>query len=263
MVLRRLKLFVIIWIGVMLPLSADDTDLSAEANKTDTSKLNTNNDHGFWNEQKVKVALGHQWFARLRTEQRWGNDYRQFWWHEYEIVFAYDPKELISACPESIFKDFSFGAGINETTQIQANTENVRKWVWITRPILEAFLDLAWHDWRLEQRMRGEYYDYNASHYKNYGLYRHRVNIYSPWKFTRFNINPFFSNEFFFRKNTAALAGGLYENRLKVGVANDLYKTLTSELFWQWRYLKQKTGPGINTYQIGLTLYLSLDACIE
>jgi hypothetical protein len=236
------------------------------------AKLNKKNDQGFWFEQVMNKKLPYGWSVETHTEQRWGAGYRLFWYHEYHLNFQYDFIKQINKWfklhPDNILKNISIGPAFTQYSQIQTNTRGKAKWVWVSRPILAGFINFKWKGWVLTNRLRGEYQQYNSPHYKDYGNGRYRIVLFTPLKITRYQINPYISNEFFFRSNTyhkthpKGLVGGLYENRFRLGLAIDLWKDVfTAQIFWQWRPLKQKPMVDqrrwVNTYQSGLLLSLS------
>lgn len=243
-------------------------NLSA-ATSNDTA-LNANNDHGFWLQEEVSVNFGCNWSANFSTEQRWGSNYRLLWYQRYEAVLHYDltkkTKEVLNLCPEGILNAISLGIGYAHLNRIQKNTQNIFHWVGVSRPEIEARMDLKWNRWLLRQRFRVEYRQYHASHYKNFVDYRWRLMLDLPWSFTCWNLTPFVHNEFFIRENTYSkahpngLVGGFYENRFRIGLtAEPLEGQIRSEIYWQWRPLKQTPGTHprwFNTYQFGMNVAL-------
>lgn len=221
--------------------------------------LNQNNDHGLWLEQEVKKKLSDQWTFHFNTRQRWGSDYKLFWFHAYEPTVRY---KLMSG-----HFDVFISGGFREYSHIRKNTLGNTKWVWVFMPLLEMYVNLKYKDWKLRQRLRGEYHHYQSSHYKEYGDCRYRVELFSPWELSCLKFKPYISNEWFIRSNTYhkthpnGLVGGVYEDRFRIGLASTLWKdTVTSAIFWQWRFLKQtpETHPRwYNTYQLGFALRFS------
>lgn len=235
------------------------------------SKLNSNNDHGLWLIQEIEKDIGNDFSMLLQFEQRWGSDYRLFWYHEYELILYYDATECIKKCfnlkKESIFNNFSIGYGCADIQQLRRNTRGVFHWVDTTRPLCELDLILSWKGWDFGQRIRGQYNKFNASHYRSHGTFRYRMQLQPPWEWTCFKIQPFISNEIFVRvntwskSNTTGVVGGLHEDRLRIGFNSTLIKDrLGFQAWWQWRALKQnpETSPRwFNTYAYGLRVDLS------
>jgi hypothetical protein len=227
------------------------------------TSLNANNDHQFWFEQNLAKELPCDWLMTLTTKQRWGADYRIFFYQEYECVLQRDITRLFCLRPNSVFEGFTLGPGIHFDQIFRRNTLGKFQHVWVYRTILEANVVMQVDKSLIRQRLRGEYLYHLKSHFKNFGRFRYRVRIDSPWIWTRYNINPYIFNEWFFRNNTyrscnpTGLVGGYYENRFRVGVSTEIIKSTSTEFFWQWRRNKQSPGSSPrwdNIYIIGIVL---------
>jgi hypothetical protein len=211
------------------------------------SQLNSHNDHGIWFIQTATVKLPCDWSVKFKTEERWGADYKKVWQYQFETVFQYNILKYFPQCCLKLSK-LTIGPGYNSTWQLEKNTNSVWHWVRINRSILEANVAFTLGEWIIKQRLRGEYYDYTKHHYKDYGLYRHRLEICAPWKFTCYKLSPFISNEWFLRNDTYSsththgLVGTYYQNRLRVGFINHIAECYDTSIFWQWRASKQKPG---------------------
>lgn len=232
------------------------SSLSAEKDQ-----LNKNNDHGLWLDQNMTVSLPSFWTLNFQAQQRWGDDYQLLYNLQYEGILHYDLSEAF-LCKS--LNEFSWGAGYNYTEDFQKNTQNMRRWVGIHKPVLESISEFTIKKWKVNQRFRWEYHAFNKKDYINHALYRYRLIFFSPWKITCKNINPYVYNEWFFRKNSYGtsnpngLVGGWFHNRVRVGVVADVIADrLTTNFYWQWRILKQPPGSHPrwnNTYQVGWKL---------
>lgn len=231
--------------------------------------LNQNNDQGIWLEQNVNVKVNNSWSLIFNHSERWGNDYKRFWYFRHWYIAQYDltplVKDLLCIPQNSLFVGFTIGPGFSEVWSIQRNTRGIVHWEHSYRPNLVAFMTHSWHGWSLQQRMVGEYVGYFSKHYRAHAFYRHRAVLHTPWKWTCFHFNPFISNEWFLREESkdgkvVIQSGPFYDNRFRLGIAFDLMQHFTAQLWWQLRMSKQL--PGSNplwrkTYQIGLTLNLN------
>lgn len=228
------------------------------------NQLNTNHDHGLWLEQNVYVKLSPLWSLQVHTNQYWGADYQLLWNHRYQFTFQYDITRFF--CLPAFVQKITFGPGYATVEGLRRNTREIYHWVWRHIGILEANINLAFHQWRIQNRVRGDYVFYLRNHYIDHPLLRYRLTVYTPWKFTRWNINPYLSNEWFVRSNTfnkkhqTGQVGGWYLNHFRIGLAADLCTHLSTALYWQWRIVKHR--PGIhprwfNTYQIGVIFNLT------
>lgn len=241
--------------------------LLASGPSPELEQLNANNDDGFWLAENFTTEIYPKWFITLHGDQRWGSNYKLFWYFRQGVILQYDLTEWIQnkfcISKESIFKGFTLGPGFNQYCHIDENTLGRFKWAWISRTIFDANLKLFWKKWELYQRFRFEYKDNNSTHYKNSGDLKYRIWLNTPWKWTDFHLNPYISNEFFFRQNTYrkatpnGLVGGLYQNRLQFGFNVDFWENITLNVYWQLRSLKQtpSTHPRyFNTYDIGINI---------
>ena len=240
--------------------------LSAHSSKV--ARINSHNDHGVWLEESLNKKLAEDWSLYLQAEQRWASNSRLFYYHAYDSILQYSLKKeiirLFGISSESVFKDASIGMGPSFVSEIRKSTQEKTKWIWIFRPILEFRINFEWRKWQINHRLRGEYHEYLASHYKKHALGRYRLAIYAPLKITSLQITPYVSNEWFFRVNSyhkthpQGIVGGLYEIRFRIGLTASLFKDqVKPSLFWQWRPHKQKPGTHprwFNTYQLGIGL---------
>lgn len=226
--------------------------------------LNENHDHGFWFEQNINIQLPDHWFLELHANQYWGADYQLLWNHRYQAIFQYDLTPLLHLPP--LIKSISIGPGYAAVEELHHNTREIYHWVWLNISIVEGNINLETQGWRIRNRLRGDYVTYTKKQYITHALFRYRLTIYTPWRFTQWNINPYLSNEWFFRRtvpsqtNHAGLQGGWYLNHFRVGLAADLCANLSTALYWQWRAVKHRPGTHprwFNTYQIGLIFNLS------
>lgn len=232
------------------------------AESSTLKNLNANNDHGFWLENNLDTKIAKEWNLRFHNELRWGSHYRKFWYQEYLFVFQNDLKNYFNLSSKSAISKISLGPGFNATYQLHKNERGHFRWVLILKPLIEAQFDVTYCDWQFRQRIRGEFLFYCRGQYENHNIYRHRLVIQTPYKWTSWKINPFISNEWFFRKNTwhhssgSGLVGGYYQNRLRFGVdLAPFHEKVNHTLYWQWRAEKQAPGSHpswSSTYVVGL-----------
>lgn len=252
------------WILFFLFLTVHSIGIAASLETLES--INSNNDHGLWLEQNIRKKLGSDWILRIHAEERWGADYRQIHFQEYEGFIFYDITKFLSKSWRSIFETIVIGPAYNMSRTLQKNTKDEFHWVWFRKPMLEMQLISTLCKWKIRQRLRGEYIDYTRKHYKNFGAGRYRLEIYTPWKFTRWKINPYVWNEWFFRRDSysknhpTGLVGGWHENRFRVGFLTEFTENLFTALYWQWLTRKQKPGTRprwFNNYHIGFMTEVS------
>ena len=228
--------------------------------------LNQNNDQQFWFEQNINAQINSKWSFLFHSGERIGDDYRRFWFLRQWVMLEYDCTEflqkLFCISKESAFQSFTIGPSYSKSWSIQGNKNGIRHWANSDRPGAAAFMTHNWCGWMLRQRLFAEYIDFVTPHYRNHGIYRHRAILNAPWKLTCYQLNPFFSNEWFFReesvKNGIVIQSGpFYENRLRIGISAQFSKCLAADIWWQQRANKQLPGSKPlwrKTYQIGITV---------
>lgn len=225
--------------------------------------LNQNNDHGFWLKEELIGNLSKEAYLNLSFEQRWGNSYRTFWYHHYQVIGQYDFADWIRRslclCCDTHFKALTFGPGFKEAIFIGRNSHFDHVWASANIPMIEANLTFNLFGGLFRQRYRGEYVSFNTKHFHDHGLFRYRLYYFTPWRLGSIEFNPWVSNEFFFRETTKKRGaiiqqGNFYENRFRVGANARLTKKFFIDLYWQWRTVRQLPGyfpHWNNTYQIG------------
>lgn len=232
------------------------------------SKLNANNDHGFWLLTEANTKINDRLTVFVNIDQRWGANYQLLWYQRLEAIMRWDVTDLVKKSftdgSSSLLSAISVGAGCAEILEIRRNTKGKHEWALVSRPEAEVNLNLEKSNWLLRQRLRLEYVNFVTPHYKSHATCRYRFALSPPWSFTSCKIRPYVSNEFFVRANTYSktspngLVGGVYQNRLRIGFsAITWHDVLSSEIYWQWRVIKRTPGSNPrwnNTYQWGMAL---------
>lgn len=241
-------------LAVSSPLAADSGHFNGIANAFGKPAQ----DHQVWFEQRFSYKICDEFQFLFGGDERWGNDYHTLWYTNMYVGLQFNAtKHLICNPEESCVKNVSFAFVYSREDFIaKSNAYAIRaalpagvtdlKWVTRNRPYIYSFISFGFCDWILNTRQQFEYDCYENSHYSNYIAWRPFFSLYTPWKWTCFKINPYVSNEAFVR-GTTKLINGLYENRLRVGVAVDFSAldygcftdSLRTELFWMWRILRQ------------------------
>ena len=226
--------------------------------------VNSNGDSGLWLEETLQFPLhpccnsenednSSEWLLTLHGEQRWASRFQVQWYSEYQELIQYDLadslKEWFSLDEAEWFKKFYFGPGLIEYSQLEKQNfgPGLTKWVWAIRPIVQADIFLTYRGWDFKQRIRFERQMFLNPFYHDYSDLRVRFDFFAPWKGTCFQIQPFISNEFFFRKKTynavsnpTGILGGLYDDLVRVGFISQLSDMFELEIYYQLRLIKQK-----------------------
>ncbi len=100
------------------------------------------------------------------------------------------------------------------------------------QPSFQAVLKTSWKGYNLSDRNRFEYRMKEDA--KDLWRYRNLLTINAPWKWTRYEIRPYFSDEFFAVFDSEKIN----ENRLCGGVSFKFTKNIGLDVFHMWRRVK-------------------------
>ncbi len=175
-----------------------------------------NHDFQVWNTNVQEYKPNK--FSKITVEEelRWGNNASDFYYQHYDAGYSY-----------ILNKHFNLGGGfryINEKKSGKFREESEPYFLFLTS------WKLAGINFSNRNRIEYRYYDYQVNSWR----FRNKLDIKSPWTFTRFKIQPFIADEVFFRFNGI----DLNENRLYAGLSFALTKNLSAELSYLWRTTK-------------------------
>ena len=177
-------------------------------------KLHAYDDGDFqiWNTDVEEVQLNKNLKLVFEEELRWGNNTSEFYYQHYDAGLAY-----------ALDKAWTVGGGYR---QIYTKV-SLKPWQAESDPYLffTYFGELAGFKFDDRNRFEYQYYSYQA----DTGRYRNKLTVKAPWKFTKLEIQPFVSDEFFVMIGNNQ---GLNQNRLSAGFAFSLTKNLKAELYY-------------------------------
>lgn len=224
--------------------------------------LNKKGDKGIWLDQNFRKDLSQQSELLITTQQRWGNNYKTLFSVQYEGTLMYH----VPLKNKEIIKVFSLGGGFNATKDLKTPPGSYLQWVWESRYLYQMHWTMPLFKGDIIQTIRMEYRELHHGKLSSYGLLRYRFRFDLPWKWTKYKLHPWVSNEWFFRENTFDPAtgignvGGWSQDRVRVGVTASFFNgKLLSAVYYQWRY--QRNAPGSesewnHTSQLGLSATL-------
>jgi hypothetical protein len=179
------------------------------------------NDWEFWNNYFFDWGLTDNWKAKVAVEFKFDDDMSN---HYYNHVDA--------GVSGKLSEWFRFGVNyrhIEEDTGRSWNTEY--------RPSATGTFVWNWGNFSLSDRNRMEYRDREAS--SNTWRYRNRLMVRPPQKWTKFQIQPYFSGELLYQFDVSSwdqyrLAAGL-SSRISQLFKMDIYYMLkSSESYDDW-----------------------------
>ncbi len=181
-----------------------------------TVKLYAYDDGDFqvWNTDVEEARLNKDLKLVFEEEFRWANDTSEFYYQHYDVGLAY-----------ALNKTWTVGGGYR---QIYTRVIH-QSWRAESDPYLffTYFGEVAGFKFDDRNRFEYQYYSYQA----DTGRYRNKLAVKAPWKFTRLEIQPFISEEFFVMIGNDH---GLNQNRLSAGFAFGLTKSLKAEIYYMF-----------------------------
>lgn len=169
-------------------------------------------DFQIWNTDVEEVQFSKNLKFVFEEEFRWANDVSEFYYQHYDAGLAY-----------ALNKNWTVGGGYR---QIYMRT-TPKPWRAESDPYVffTYFGELTGFKFEDRNRFEYQYYSYQA----DTGRYRNKLTIKAPCKFTRLEIQPFVSDEFFVMIGNDQ---GLNQNRLSAGFAFSLTKSLKAEIYY-------------------------------
>ena len=192
------------------------------------------NDWEFWNNYFVDWNLTENWKAKIAVEFKFDDDMSN---HYYNHVDA--------GVSTRLSEWFRFGVNyryIDEDTGSGWNIEH--------RPSAIGTFSWKWGKLSLSDRNRMEYRDREAN--SNTWRYRNRLMIRSPQKWTRFEIQPYFSGEVLYQFNVSSWN----QYRLSAGLATWLTELLKMDIYYMLKS-SESNDDWIKTNILGLNLGLA------
>lgn len=181
-----------------------------------------NHDFQIWNTDSEELKINKKAKIVLEQEFRWGNNASEFFYQHYDLGFFYD-----------VTKWLNVGGGYRQIYELYRN-KNYTKWNTDNDPYLTMTFSGDVKGFKLVNRSRMEFNDYE---YKtDFWRYRNKTDLKLPWKFTKFEIQPYVSDEVFL------VFGGLpnqfNQNRFSAGLAFNITKNLKGEIYYMLQSVK-------------------------
>lgn len=195
-------------------------------------------DHDFqvWNTDFGEIKLNKKTKLIYEQEFRWGNNASQFFYQHYDLGLFYD-----------VTKWLNVGVGYRHILDLVNNHFKPDY-----DPYLTATLSGEIKGFKLEDRSRMEYNDFD---YKtDFWRYRNKFTVKLPWKFTKFEIQPVFSEEglmVFGRPSTQ-----FNQNRFTAGLAFNIIKNMKGEVYYMLQSFKS-SGKWVDANVLGTKIKMS------
>jgi hypothetical protein len=177
-------------------------------------------DHDFqvWNTDTEELKINKKAKVAFEQEFRWGNNARQLFYEHYDAGFFYNIKDWLN-----------LGGGYRQIYDLVGD-----KFLPCDEPYLTLTLSGLFKGFKFDDRSRMEWNDFD---YKDdFWRYRNKFTLRFPWKFTKFEIQPFVSEEGFL------VFGGLTckfnQNRFSAGLTANVFKNFKADIYYMLQSFK-------------------------
>jgi len=192
-------------------------------------------DFQVWHTENQEFKLNDKFKITTEEEFRWGDDASQFFYQHYDAGLVY-----------SLNKNLDLGMNYRQVYELRSGNKFREE----NRPHINATVKYELYGFKLDDRNRLEYrhFDWQEDAWR----YRNKFGLRSPWKFTKFEIQPYVSDEMF-----VSFSGinQFDENRFSPGVAFSLTKNIKGEIYYMLR-AKKSTDTWVKSNILGTKLKL-------
>ena len=190
-------------------------------------------DFQVWNTEKIEVKINDRLKLTAEEEFKWGDDASNFYYQHTDVGFVYALNKYVDG-------GLSF-RHINEKSKGQWKKEE--------RPHINVTLKTTWQGFKLSDRSRFEYRIREKKHGR--WRFRNKVTVKAPWKFTRWDVNPYVADEIFIDMPT----GEFTRNRLYLGTGMHIIGPFYGDIYYLWQTTDKKSfWQDVNALGIKLAL---------
>ncbi len=156
---------------------------------------------------------------RIHLENRWRNHATQLYFHFTQSHLIYHVNEHLTIAP-----------GFR-----QVKRRLVSKWIFVEQPMFDIAHFYSWKGWNVIDRHRFQYNYPLESTLPERIFYRNLIRITTPWKWTRYEVTPYFQDEIFWK-----IGGAIVQNRIRIGLEFRLPACLTGRIFYLFRRIPRQ-----------------------
>ncbi len=169
-------------------------------------------DFQVWNTDVEEFQVNPDAKVAFEQEFRWGGKAKEFYYQHYDVGFFYNLQKYLNV-----------GGGYRHVLSKSAKN----KFLVENEPYVTATLLWELGGFKFDDRNRLEYnhFDYK----KDTWTYRNKFSVKAPWKFTKFQIQPYLSDEIFVLFDNSQT---LNKNRFSAGLGMTITKNLKAELYY-------------------------------
>jgi len=174
-------------------------------------------DFQVWNTDIEEFKVNKEVKLVFEEEFRWGGSVKEFFYQHYDLGVFYN-----------LQKHLVVGAGYRHVLSKSGD-----KFLVENEPYLCAILlwDLAGFNFDNRSRLEYNHFDYKDDTWR----YRNKLTVKFPWKFTKFEIQPYLADEIFILFDDGQR---LNQNRFFTGLGMNITKNLQGEVYYMLQSLK-------------------------
>ncbi|MFZ2356787.1 MAG: DUF2490 domain-containing protein [Candidatus Omnitrophota bacterium] len=201
-----------------------------------TAKVYAYDDGDFqvWNTDVEEFKVNENSKVTFEEEFRWGNNASEFYYQHYDIGFFHNLKEWLN-----------IGGGYRHVYELKKGKFKVTNEPYVTATLLWGLKGFKFDD---RSRLEYRHFDYQADSWR----YRNKFTAKLPWKFTKFEIQPYLSDEIFIGFGTIS---EFNQNRFSPGISMNLTKNLKAEIYYMLQSTKS-SGKWVDANVLGTKLKL-------
>lgn len=202
-----------------------------------TTKVFAYDDRDFqvWNTDGEEFKVNKDSKIVLEEEFRWGNNSKEFYYQHYDLGLFYNLEKWLN-----------IGGGYRHIYELKKGKFKLENEPYVTATLLWDLKGFKFDD---RSRIEYRHFDYQTDSWR----YRNKIAARLPWKFTKFEIQPYVSDEIFIGFSAIS---EFNQNRFSSGITMDLTNNLKAEIY----YLLQSTkglGKWVDNNVLGAKLKIA------
>lgn len=168
-------------------------------------------DFQVWNTEVEELKINPDAKVVFEQEFRWGGSAKEFYYQHYDVGFFYN-----------LQKHLNVGGGYRHVLSKSKGKFLIENEPYVTATV---FWDLAGFKFDDRSRLEYNHFDYKDDTWR----YRNKFTVKAPWKFTKFEIQPYLSDEIFILFDDSQR---LNTNRFSAGLGMTITKNLKGEIYY-------------------------------
>jgi len=191
-------------------------------------------DFQVWNTDIEEFKVNKEAKIVFEEEFRWGGSAKEFYYQHYDLGFFYNLQKYLNV-----------GAGYRHVL-----SKSKGKFLVENEPYIAATLlwDIAGFKFDDRSRLEYNHFDYKDDTWR----YRNKFTVKLPWKFTKFEIQPYLADEIFILFDDSQR---LNQNRFSAGLGMTITKNLKGEIYYMLQDTKN-SGKWTDVNVLGTKLRL-------